>query len=138
VDARYVRFLETVVQNRPNGRTFEAGDIVPLPRASARHWVVRNKAVYVSEGVDLAAPEADQMAIIPPHRTPDGRLSTKPEPETEAEPETETEAEPDGDSLESAPDVGGKDGGDTGNRTLHVGRTGGKNPAVKHPGGRRK
>ena len=92
-DLRKVQFTRDTDPYREGGPGYKAGDIAFLKPASAERWIRRSAAVAY---VPPAEPQPALAPVVPLTVTLDDL--------------------PNGDTLGSAEDVGGQDGGDTGDR----------------------
>lgn len=100
-----VRFTRDTDPAREGGAGFKAGEVHSLRDGSAKRWVIRGAAEYVKVEQEPAAPDAKPAADAPKvddDKQEGAALSLEPA---------------NGNTLESAADVAGQDGGDSGERT---------------------
>lgn len=107
---RTVRFLRDTDPSREGGSGYAAGAIVTLKDDSARRWVNRSAAEYVSEANTAGVAEKAPSKPVVTRDELDDLLGTGP---------AATDVKPEGGSnvnaVDGPADVAGQNGGDTGN-----------------------
>lgn len=121
---RTVRFLRDTDPAREGGPGFKSGQVHSLRDDSARRWITRGAAEYVTEVVAL--PEAS------PAPTPAEPINEPAAPAADPE-----EEKADGDPVDGPADVEGEDGAGSGERAEPADKPAGGTSSGRGRGGRR-
>jgi len=110
-----VRFLRDTDPHREGGPGFKSGQVHSLNPASARRWVIRGAAEYITD-----------RPLVESKTYNDGTVATGVAPLPDQSPAEQAEEEAaDGDVMDSAADVAGQDDSRAGERTEPVGEPAG-------------